>query len=260
MKKIISFSILLFFIASNTSHAEITRTLKLGSTGAEVKELQILLNKDPETRIADTGIGSPGKETLYFGSLTKAAVIRFQTKYASEILYPAGVSFPTGVVGAMTRVKLRKLYPSTASTNTTVTSGNTQTTLSPNIESVSPTVITKNPEMLTLSGANFLPTGNSIIIVSDSDKPIGSYNSVDSKTLSFPFSSSAVEKVRAQLAPYKNTASYDAILTAFVANLSGGNIYVENGKTFVRAILLVKNGNGTSNTVSISIDIKTLLQ
>jgi len=59
---------------------QFTKTLKQGSTGTEVKYLQIFLNSDP-----DTAVGNAGKETTYFGSLTKAAVNKFQQKYASEI-------------------------------------------------------------------------------------------------------------------------------------------------------------------------------
>ncbi len=90
----------LLFIAIN---------LSLGSSGQEVIALQKILNQDPATQIALTGPGSPGYETSYFGSLTQRAVIRFQEKYSSEILIPAGLSSGNGYVGLYTRTKLNAL-------------------------------------------------------------------------------------------------------------------------------------------------------
>jgi len=72
------------------------KTLKQNLTDPEVKELQKYLNNHGYT-LAQSGPGSIGKETNYFGSLTKEAVIRFQL--ANKLL-------GDGIVGPMTRSKL----------------------------------------------------------------------------------------------------------------------------------------------------------
>ncbi|GAF83601.1 unnamed protein product [marine sediment metagenome] len=77
------------------------RDLGLNSSGSDVRYLQILLNKDSETRLDDYGAGSPGNETSYFGPLTKGAVIRFQNKYSLDL--------NNGFVGPTTRQKLNSL-------------------------------------------------------------------------------------------------------------------------------------------------------
>ncbi len=92
-----------------------TLSLSLGSRDTQVITLQQALNRDSATRIASIGPGSPGNETNYFGSLTKSAVIRFQEKYANEVLVPAGLVQGSGYVGFYTRTKLNGLSESKVS-------------------------------------------------------------------------------------------------------------------------------------------------
>ncbi len=83
-----------------------TRGLKIGVTGQEVKMLQMILNNDPDTRVAQNGYGSPGNETTNFGSATKAAIGRFQLKYG---IVSSVRSAAFGLVGPKTRAKLNEL-------------------------------------------------------------------------------------------------------------------------------------------------------
>ena len=92
----------------NSSADVFTKNLKLGDVDLEVKLLQQFLNTHGFT-VSASGAGSLGKETTKFGYATKAAVIKFQQAYASEILAPAGFKKGTGMVAGYTRAELNKL-------------------------------------------------------------------------------------------------------------------------------------------------------
>ena len=84
-----------------TSIGQFNKNLSFGMTNSpDVKMLQELLT--------NLGIYS-GPVTGSFFTLTKAAVMNFQSAYAAEVLKPAGLDKPTGYVGALTRAKLNLL-------------------------------------------------------------------------------------------------------------------------------------------------------
>jgi len=77
-----------------------TRNLFLGTAGEDVKCLQKYLNSAGFT-IASSGPGSPGSETTFYGSLTKAAAAKWQA--ANE------VSPSVGYFGTISRTKYNSL-------------------------------------------------------------------------------------------------------------------------------------------------------
>lgn len=101
---------LIFSRASAFSSADsFPRNLNIGMRGEDVRELQIILNRDIETQVSVSGFGSAGNETDYFGSATKMAVMKFQKKYRDDVLVPAGLLSGTGIFGPKTRAKLASL-------------------------------------------------------------------------------------------------------------------------------------------------------
>lgn len=81
---------------------EFKTDLREGSQGSEVTKLQTCLARDKE-------VYSSGKISGYFGAETKTAVIKFQEKYAKDILEPQGFKEGTGLVSKSTRTKLNEI-------------------------------------------------------------------------------------------------------------------------------------------------------
>ncbi len=94
----------LILMTANVAHAEsafvFKNNLRLGSVGQDVKELQKYLNNN-HFFVSESGIGSSGQETRYFGASTQAALIKFQK--ANNII-PA-----LGYFGPATRSFINKL-------------------------------------------------------------------------------------------------------------------------------------------------------
>jgi hypothetical protein len=76
------------------------RNLGIGSIGQDVKELQKFLNANSYL-LANAGAGAPGRETTYFGSITRAALMKFQT---TNKISPA-----VGFFGPITRALFNKI-------------------------------------------------------------------------------------------------------------------------------------------------------
>ena len=84
-----------------------TRNLGAGDIGDDVRRLQVFLNQNGFT-IADTGPGSPGSETTYYGSLTTQAVARYQQAN--------GIQPAVGSFGPITRAHVNSALAITGTT------------------------------------------------------------------------------------------------------------------------------------------------
>lgn len=84
------------------------RDLHMGDMGEDVRALQIFLNTHGFP-LTETGIGSPGAESDFFGDLTRGALIRFQEAHATDILAPLGLIKGTGYFGKSTRAFVEKM-------------------------------------------------------------------------------------------------------------------------------------------------------
>ena len=112
------------------------KELKVGATDPQVLALQKILNSDIATKIAESGTGSPGQETSYFGNLTKEAVTRFQEKYTSAILAPQGITTGSGIVDGLTQAKLNIICNPTPAVEEEELLESTSSFLAKNIDSM----------------------------------------------------------------------------------------------------------------------------
>lgn len=81
----------------DTGSAGFSRDLELGMSGADVRMLQVFLNTKGFV-VAESGAGSPGNESDYFGARTQAALAKYQAAN--------GISPAAGYFGPKTRAQI----------------------------------------------------------------------------------------------------------------------------------------------------------
>lgn len=243
--------------------AELVRNLKIGDRGEDVRELQILLNRDPASLVALAGPGSPGNETDYFGTLTQDAVMRLQGIHADVILMPLGITAPTGFVGAQTRLFLRQktsaLTPAPTPHATATPSPAPQAAISPPmVSSVSPAVVTKSTTTLTIAGTHFTPSANTVIVSSESPSAFTNITSPDGRTLTILFHFTAADALRQQLTPALASGKFTVLSEAIAKNIQQRTSPTGNAQIPVR--LGVKNANGEAVPKQFLIDMTEILK
>jgi hypothetical protein len=209
-----------------------TTNLKQGSTGNDVKYLQILLNSD-----AATSIGNKGSETTYFGAMTKAAVVKFQNKYASEVLTPYGLTAGTGFFGSASRTKANAMIAAGGSTGT----------------------VTTYPAGCTSATGYSSTTGQSCAGGTVTTPVVGGAFSV-SLAASNPAASTLVKgQATADLAHYtfSNGTSTPVVVTSVTLNRAGvsadgtlSNVYLFDGATRLTDAASVSSGKITFNATA----------
>jgi len=104
---IIAFSLLAVTSSVFGASISITKNLSIGTNDREVRLVKQVLAQE---KLLD-----PSATSDYFGTQTAAAVKKFQEKYRSEVLTPAGLRFGTGIVGVRTRKKMNEILGKVAS-------------------------------------------------------------------------------------------------------------------------------------------------
>jgi hypothetical protein len=127
------------YIESSLSTYKFQRALYYGRNyKPDTAYLEYILNTDNDTRLLPGKITSTSsqermsnRQAVLFDGYTRAAVKRFQAKYAKDILAPRKFKNPHGAVDALTRAKLNSLIPEIVVKNkekkTTKTSSNIST-------------------------------------------------------------------------------------------------------------------------------------
>lgn len=204
-----------------------TKTLQKGMSDPEVTTLQQVLK-------TDSSIYPEGLVTGYFGSLTEAAVKKFQAKYGLD---------QVGIVGPATRAKLNALYCGTAQQTTTVAPTTTPTTAAYGTLSVQSYPVS-NPQTTLYGGntydlvaAQYKATGSDIIVKKVAIK-VTDVDGADS----FPWQAFTTFSLwegntkLAEISASQANAIENTFADVYTYNIAGLNWVIPNGQTKVLTV------------------------
>lgn len=251
-----------------------TKDLSLGSNvNPDVAYLQRVLNSNPATIVASTGVGSDSNLTTYFGSKTLDAVMRFQNLYKNDILTPAGLSSATGFVGGYTRAKLNTILKSglnngiytnatstntTASTNTTYVSVNGNTAINYGARQITDlsTYSAVPGQIMSLFGQGFHPSTNKLYLGTVFTGTYASQNSGTKINFQVPYSISQ-GRYQLQINNEYGTSTSGLIflnVTSNTTNSTTTSVYIPTITTVtptstnaINSIIRITGTNFTSN-------------
>jgi len=276
MKRIFIASILLLPLITVASTTVFNTDLFVGMKSPDVLSLQKVLNTDPATTVSLSGDGSMGNETDYFWLKTKDAVMRFQAKYASEILTPAGLTSPTGYVGLLTRAKLNSLSaksiitaPSTTpkATSTIIyasslgpisTSTGSNSSKKVTITDIYPPNITDGGQ-ITISGTGFTASNTVMLSVTSPDKYTGIVSQSGGTRIDITIATGMGDNLNANIAKIDSRVREEVIQKLVIGFRKSNGQEASNARSLlVPATVSVKNENGTSAEKQIMINILKL--
>lgn len=195
--------------------------LRLGSTDAatngEVSKLQQFLLKD-------SAIYPEGLVTGYFGSLTEAAVKRWQTKSGIQSVGSVGpvtreaIKLATTITAPSIAATTAVAPTSTTTTSTAVTS--TVATSTPAISTLGNIILSPSSgqvtETLTITGSGFAATGNDIYFGASIIKNLNSFSGGTMITFQLPGEASATKILPGTYNVYVSNANGQTATSTFV--------------------------------------------
>src|SRR3989344_5876440 len=143
--------------------ASFDTNLGYGNSGSDVLSLQQFLNSHGFT-IAESGPGSPGNESDYFGSLTRVALAEFQAAN--------GITPSAGYFGPLTRAKANALMGGSASVSS-ATLSDSNGSASASLDSLLAQIQQLQKQLTALIQANDAGQGTSVVGTSPQSCPSG---------------------------------------------------------------------------------------